>query len=272
MKKRFSLMLGLCWASVILSSGMPLWAQLPGPEYVLSIDAPSTVDSATVFNATVLLDSSQGQALDGWQFGVCHEPTLNLVSITTGNASETANGGAPVGFHGAQEHATGFTVGVLVDLFTINTLPPGSGYELDVATYEASLDGDTELEFCSNLGNPPVVVAVVISPDYFIPTQVGASIAVGAAPELFIRGDCNGDGTRNIADAIAGLEGLFGMGVVLCTDANDVNDDGAYNIADMIFLLGGLFGPGPLPPAPMLACGADPTADTLMCAVSPSCP
>ena len=55
-----------------------------------------------------------------------------------------------------------------------------------------------------------------------------------AAAELFIRGDTDGDGTREtIADVITVLDYLFvGERLISCLDAADANDDGGVNIAD----------------------------------------
>lgn len=91
-------------------------------------------------------------------------------------------------------------------------------------------------------------------------------------PELFDRGDCNGDGMKNIADAVALLDGLFaGGGDPACFDACDANDDGAIDIADAIATLGVLFGGTGGFPAPDGGCGEDPTADGLDC-VTYTCP
>lgn len=94
-------------------------------------------------------------------------------------------------------------------------------------------------------------------------------VTVGQAD--FVRGDCNGDGSRDISDAIFLLNATFAGGTTPpCSDACDGNDDGASNIADVITILGFLFtGTGPLP-AP-IACGTDPTTDPLDCAQS-ACP
>ncbi len=92
----------------------------------------------------------------------------------------------------------------------------------------------------------------------------------------FERGDCNEDGSFNIADAIHGLANLFppasGQAVINCYDACDANDDGAFNIADMVRLLGGLFGTPATPlAAPFGACGADNTG-VPNCVDHASCP
>ena len=81
---------------------------------------------------------------------------------------------------------------------------------------------------------------------------------------LFRRGDTNGDGRVDIADAVAALNALFGESEIRCPDAADANDDGKINIADPVTVLDLLFGTGlPLPPPGESNCGADPTADDL---------
>ncbi|MEE2889450.1 MAG: hypothetical protein VX404_03315 [Planctomycetota bacterium] len=90
----------------------------------------------------------------------------------------------------------------------------------------------------------------------------------------FIRGDCNGSGFLNIADAIILLNYLFGLSSgVTCPDACDPNDDEQTNIADAIYLLAALFtgGASPLPPYP--TCGDDPEGVQLLCPTyEPLCP
>lgn len=87
--------------------------------------------------------------------------------------------------------------------------------------------------------------------------------------ELFVRGDCNGDGSLNIADAIGALGLLFNPGgLPPCSDACDANDDGSFNIADIVAVLEFLFDPGTLGlPEPFGGCGPDPTVDTLDCMI-----
>jgi hypothetical protein len=88
-------------------------------------------------------------------------------------------------------------------------------------------------------------------------------------PPLFLRGDCNTDGTLDIADAIELLGYLF-LGChrcPACLAACDMNGDAcepgtrpelALGIADPIYLLSYLFLGGPGPPAPFPYCGTNP--------------
>ncbi|MEM7168061.1 MAG: dockerin type I repeat-containing protein [Planctomycetota bacterium] len=93
----------------------------------------------------------------------------------------------------------------------------------------------------------------------------------------FIRGDTNGDGSNNVADAVYLLGNLFpgvNQNELHCLDAADANNDCSINIADAVIILNSLFGSPavPLPvPNPTTGCGPD-TGCSLGCAVpTPSC-
>lgn len=82
----------------------------------------------------------------------------------------------------------------------------------------------------------------------------------------FKRGELNGDGNTNIADAVFLLAYLFNNGFTPgCLDAADTNDDGAVNISDAVTLLAVLFSGAPPLPEPIGSCGQDPTDDALEC-------
>lgn len=91
------------------------------------------------------------------------------------------------------------------------------------------------------------------------------------------RGDCNDDGTINIADAVGLLAFLFPQGApgaLNCEDNCDANDDGTLNIADAVAVLAFLFPSGPPIPLPVPSpdCGVDPTMDALGCLSPSGCP
>jgi hypothetical protein len=90
----------------------------------------------------------------------------------------------------------------------------------------------------------------------------------------FLRGDCNGDGSLDIADAICTLEWLFlGKANPGCHAATDTNADGAVDITDPIAVLGYLFLGGRRPAAPYPGCGlGEAEADAVLgCAVTAGC-
>ena len=100
--------------------------------------------------------------------------------------------------------------------------------------------------------------------------DMGMHYAIGEGTEL-VRGDCNGDGSFNVGDAIFLLGILFGGIQSSCDDACDANDDGLKNIADTIYSLAYLFSMGADLPPPSSDCGTDPTNDGLDCAEFTSC-
>lgn len=93
--------------------------------------------------------------------------------------------------------------------------------------------------------------------------------STGGEPAL-LRGDSNGDGERDLSDAVRTLLGLFAGLPLSCLDAADANDDGGVDVSDPVYLLHFLFLGGAAPPAPSAGCGLDPTGDTLGCDI-PGC-
>ncbi len=95
-----------------------------------------------------------------------------------------------------------------------------------------------------------------------------APAQVQSAP-LFVRGDCNADGSLDLSDAIFILIFNFADGTTpTCFDACDCNDDGQVTgqVTDAVYLLNYQFGAGAPPPAPgPVSCGIDPTDDALTC-------
>jgi subtilisin-like proprotein convertase family protein len=113
----------------------------------------------------------------------------------------------------------------------------------------------------------------LLLPSYLTALESGGGGPIGSE---FLRGDINGDGGRNVADAVFLLASLFvpGADPVDCFDAGDCNDDGGMNVADAVYLLSSLFIPGsPAPPNPSGPdCGEDPTTDGLECDQPGLCP
>ena len=86
----------------------------------------------------------------------------------------------------------------------------------------------------------------------------------------FLRGDANGNGSVNLADAMLILATLFIGANVNCLDALDWDDNGAVDLADAIAALDFLFAQGAPPASPFPAIDIDPTdLDPLDCAQYP---
>ncbi len=83
------------------------------------------------------------------------------------------------------------------------------------------------------------------------------------APE-FVRGECNGDGSMDITDAVYSLDFLFRGGPEgNCRAACDAQGDGSVDITDAVYTLAFLFTDGRPPPAPWPNCGS--AESTLPC-------
>jgi hypothetical protein len=89
----------------------------------------------------------------------------------------------------------------------------------------------------------------------------------------FLRGDCNDDGTVNIADAIWTISGYLAMPPIgsegPCAEACDVNEDGNIDVADVSYTLSYRFSGGAAPTAPFPGCG---TVGGAPCDAYTSCP
>lgn len=81
----------------------------------------------------------------------------------------------------------------------------------------------------------------------------------------FIRGEANGDGKVNLADALFILQYLYlNERMPACLDAADTNDDGAVSLGDAITLLSYLYTDAESPPVPLGLCGQDKTDDDVL--------
>ena len=80
----------------------------------------------------------------------------------------------------------GWTVGVVINFFGDNPLPPGTGYELFIASYQGLSVGMSEVCYCNTLGSPTVEIAIVDSTGGSIdPTTLSGLIEIGPPPPPF---------------------------------------------------------------------------------------
>ena len=151
----------------------------------------------------------------------------------------------------------GFNVAALVSFFTpdlndppkdIYTLPVQGG-ELVVETKITQIDPlDTWKEF-----------------EHLLDVTPGS---------VFLRGDCNDDGTVDLSDPVCALNWLFGGAATpACIAALNTNGDDDVNIADPVSLLNYLFAGGLAPAVPFPDCGPGmlPADQEIGCANPPDC-
>jgi len=157
-------------------------------------------------------------------------------------------------------------------------LPDGIDDEvLQVELITALGGGDTfliatETNFCFGSIGELVVSSPGGFPSYPTPGVFALEVEETVAATVFLRGDFDASSTANIADAVLILNYLYlGGATPPCRDAADCDDNGLINIADPMNLLLRLFTGGPPLPPPFLACGSDPTDDSLDCQEPPGC-
>lgn len=103
--------------------------------------------------------------------------------------------------------------------------------------------------------------------DGFAPGNTNAAeVTLSVGGTAFVRGDCNGDGTVDLTDALRNLLELFGgADPVKCPDACDADDDEQRNLTDSVIILGYLFNGGRPPASPFPGSGLDPSGEALGC-------
>ncbi|HIN80267.1 MAG TPA: hypothetical protein EYN00_04250 [Planctomycetes bacterium] len=184
-------------------------------------------------------------------------------------------------FFSASIYDNAVAIGIVFDFFGVIELLLDSSNELAVVSYETtgSLAGNmtgasSVLTFETiTAGTLPIENLVVIGTEPHTPNFDHGTVDLipGGSTPQFVRGDVNGDGSVNLADAIAALQFLFSNGNIPCEDAADINDDGTVNIADGVNVLSYLFSGGQEPASPFPGCGSDPTADSIECDSFPVC-
>ncbi len=228
----------------------------------------------------VLFDNEKDQ-VEAWFLGVCHDASmLTIINADNGETTQAFNGGSgpDLSFYNINPPGDpGWNSAMVISIVGPDTMRPGEGFDLHIATY--TLIGDPGTESVNTLvcpcheqiGDPPMPnLAVVGGFSFPVDTECGE---VHILPDRFTRGDCNGDGNINIGDPIFLLNELFFEGPEApCDDACDFNDDSGKDIGDAIYGLNHLFAQGPAPPAPFPGCGSDPTADALGCGSFAACP
>ncbi len=250
----------LLFVSTLFLFCAPLSSQVPippGTDILLELGTIQYDPATGAGSVSMMMTSSVPIA--GFQFDLVFDPAAVLLVSATGGLAEDFGYSVDVGA------ASGTVLGFSLMLVEIPpTLVPG---ELTVVAFNCNGCPAGAPEIC--IENPVFADVAANS----IPTDIGPCNTASGATS-YLRGDCNTDGGANVADAIFLLANLFSGGPLgTCGDGCDSNDDGALNIADAIHFLAFLFSGGPPPAAPgTLACGPDPTDDSLDCLTPGPCP
>jgi hypothetical protein len=208
--------------------------------------------------------------LSAISFAVVQDPAI--LSVRDLSAAGTAAEAAEF-FSANIDRETGITtVEVVMDLDDPTPSFPRGDDVLLLRVFEdispsAERDSRIGVRIEDGVGKPPIELIFTLAggSERKRPLTEDGEIIV-MAQAVFLRGDPNGDGRRDLTDAIFGLDFLFRGGPPgPCEDAHDVNDDGKADIADPIRLLQLLFQSGEGLPPPYPDAGPDPTPDELGC-------
>lgn len=260
---------GLVTVSVSQASGVSV---VPGA-FTYTAQTIQHQDASGPPGGSVFASVTADHELDLSGYSAAVDYDASLVETLSVTLDGTAFDGADF-FVPAIDNTTGpdggwWTVGVVLSLAGSGQVVPASPssvlaiveYQIDAAL---PLGLTTDVTPVSGVGFPPTD-NLLVDPSGVALQPLLIAGELTAAGVSFIRGDRNGDGAIDIADAVGILGFLFSGETASCLDALDSNDDGGVNIADAVYLLDFLFTGGSPPPAPHPNAGADPTADTLDC-------
>lgn len=236
-------------------------------------------------DVTLAVTLDNPDAVAGFQIGLANDGSVAVPSaIDPGAALLATNGGQGPGFWSFDlnpELPTGTTAGLLVGALIsleppFDLLPAGVSADLLTLTYTLpspiAEDLSTPVDFSDELGQGVETLLIANGEGVNLDERVSGMItSLAVSGPTLIRGDANGDGSVNVADAAVLAQWLFASGPASpCEDVGDVDDDGTLNpLEDLFFLVAYLFQDGPSPAAPFPDCGPDQTADALDCAPSP---
>ncbi len=248
-------------------------------EAVLAVSSASLENGE---NASVYVSLSNWAPVEGFSFGIAHDPTIAVlteISLADCPVMEGVNHGAGPDFFfthvdaradGCPSEKAGGTIECVVSLAPVDSqvIPPGTDQRIARLTYHAA-------EGCRGGDTSPLNIVGCLSHEHAVPLQVTlrgeqlvpketvcGELVCGSPPSMgkFRRGDANDDGRLTISDAVLIFRFLFGRGrVPPCHEAANPDDDDRITIGDGIYILNYLFrhGQAPLPPGPA-TCGFDP--------------
>ncbi len=114
------------------------------PPFKLRVTSAQGFSGDTV-DVEILMDNNE--PVQGWNFGVCHDPEqLDVVSYELGDAAATVNGGFPPGFLVVGEGATraGVAMAAVVQVAGAGTLAVGQGHSILRVRYRILADPGAE--------------------------------------------------------------------------------------------------------------------------------
>ncbi len=229
------------------------------------------VGNAAAPGTSTIVDvlATSPDSLGAFSFGLTFDPAV--VSMREFSVEGTLSANADVSAQDIDNNLGVATLSVVISIVGNEEIPAGSDLLVARLVFDvdptASPGTETELHVEDRLGAPPVLLRFEpVEGDAAVPFVSPSRLIVGSETP-FIRGETNGDGNTDLADAVFVLNHLFRSGDgATCEKAMDVNDDGTIDISDPVRLIAALFqGEANTVPEPFPDPGLDPTPDDLEC-------
>ncbi|MBI4603977.1 MAG: hypothetical protein HY721_18635 [Planctomycetes bacterium] len=236
----------------------------------------------TMLDSKLPPDATSGA--QGWSLSIAHSSdAFSIAALTTEgtDAGRLISGGFERNELVDNASGRGLVSAIVLSFSKPISLPPQGRAEILRTTYRLTADtsraGDrfgAQVAFRDNLqgqGQPVknVVTHLGQSNRPLVRRTLVFDLEVGVPPrQPFIRSDSNGDGRRDIADAVWLVTELFFRGPeTACFYTADANGDGLKDISDVAFVIGYQFLGGRAPPHPFPLCGALEEQDPILCPI-----
>ena len=168
--------------NLLVTAFLLVATSISAQDYVLSISSGSIPNNGSG-DLTVTLDNNGGE-MQGWSFGACNDTAfLTCTGVADGSTIATVNDGDTPDFNQSSVFDEGFTVGVVICFVGCATLTNGTGYELNIATYDCTAEGSTSVSFCDTLGAPAVDTVVVVDGASIVPVQNSGDVECIGVPD-----------------------------------------------------------------------------------------
>lgn len=215
--------------------------------------------SATASHTVYVYGLKDSVYQDDWVEGNGGTDGIPAGEITWNNAPANNRGNA--GFTSDAEYLGSFSVTRSDGPGAVKRFAPG---EALLAFLQADTDGMVSILLKRNYSGYNLGFASRESTTWAGPRL---ELTYSSEPYPFVRGDPDGTGEPDMADALALLETLFvpGSRFLSCETAADLNDSGDLDVTDAVHLLRFLYSGGSPPLSPYPDCDTDPTVDDLLC-------
>ncbi len=164
-----------CASPPVPCPGEPL-VLYPYPAFLLTVEEAATpveVDENTRLSVTLAID---GDPVQGYQFGVCHDPGVALADLSPLDSAVTVGvDPADTWFDVVSIYDDGWTAGALWSEPFGGELAAGE-YALYLAAYTVLLEGPSTVTICDSVGDPTVPPRILRAGEFLLPSTTPGGV------------------------------------------------------------------------------------------------